>query len=88
LANWLTDCQCEEQSTIDIGELEVPLQLTQAGCDPDPSDPGWTKMCDCIDSSPSLGTLCVTLTQPPLEAVTSDFEVNYIAIHFYVLEFY
>jgi len=82
LVNWLTDCQCEEQNTIDIGELEIPLPLPQAGCDPDPGDPGWTKTCDCIDSSPSFGTVCVTLTQPPPGAVTSDSEVSCFTLYY------
>jgi len=77
LVSWLTDCQCEEQNTIDMGELEMLPILAQAGCDPDPGDSGWTKMCDCIDFYPSFGSVCVTLTQSPSGAVTSDFEVTF-----------
>ncbi|XP_065896796.1 uncharacterized protein [Dysidea avara] len=81
LVNWLTDCQCEQQTTIDMGELVIPTLLSQAGCDPDPGDPGWTKVCDRVDSSSSFGTVSVALMQPPPPgAIVSDFEITCEAV--------
>ena len=58
-----------------MGALGRPPLLLPAEGDPDPGDPGWTETCDCVDSTPSHEALCVTLTQPPTETITSDFEV-------------
>ncbi|XP_065896810.1 uncharacterized protein [Dysidea avara] len=66
----VTECKCEEQSTIDIGEIVVAPPLSgYAGCDPDPDFPGWDRSCDIVHYflPPDCGAINVTLLQPNVE---------------------